>query len=181
MDPRVAFTSPVLLYAGDHLASMADISRTAFSGSATIICPAMSSVTGCLCVPPGVFYLLMKFLHHFAAALLLLLFFVVPAMACMAPDAAMTAEERACCRMMKNNCGQMEMPVSHDCCKKKPATLQDISLRSDLVTFHLLASTAVCASFLDLLPSAEPPDGWVQRPEHSQPKSPPSIISSLRL
>ncbi len=123
----------------------------------------------------------MKFLHQLAAVLLLLLLFVVPAMACIAPDAAMTAEERACCRMMKNNCGQMEMPASHDCCKKKPAALQDTSLRCDLVTFHLLVSTEVCASFLDLLPSAEPPYGWVQRPEHSPPKSPPSIISALRL
>lgn len=123
----------------------------------------------------------MKSLRQFGAVLLLLVSFVAPAMACMAPNAEMTVEERACCRMMKNDCGQMEMPASHDCCKKTPGTLHDNALRSDSASFHPLVAVAVWVPLFDLFPPHDETNGWVQCPEHSPPKPPPSIISALRV
>jgi len=120
-------------------------------------------------------------LRQFGVVLLLLVSFVAPAMACMAPDAEMTAEERACCRMMKNDCGQMEMPASHDCCKTTPGSMRDGVLSSDSVASHPVEGRQVCVAYLDLLPHREITDGWVQRPEHSPPKPPPSIISVLKV
>lgn len=122
-----------------------------------------------------------KAMRQFGAVLLLLVSFVAPAMACTAPNAEMTVEERACCRMMKNDCGQMEMPASHDCCKKTPGTLHDSALRSDSVSFHPLVAVAVWASSFDLFPPQDATNGWFQRPEHSPPKPPPSILSALRV
>jgi hypothetical protein len=35
-------------------------------------------------------------------------------------DAQMNTEERACYRMMKNQCGQMDMPASHGLLPESP-------------------------------------------------------------
>ena len=129
----------------------------------------------------SVFFYGVKSLRQFGAVLLLLVSFVAPAMACMAPDAEMTTEERACCRMMNNDCGQMQMPASHDCCKKTPGTLRDSALRSDSVSLHPLVVVTVWVSTLDLFPPQNATSGWLQRQEHSPPNPPPSIISALRV
>jgi hypothetical protein len=130
----------------------------------------------------GVSYEEVKVLRQFGAILLLLVSCVAPAMACMAPNAKMTNEERACCRMMKNDCGQMmDMPASHHCCKKSPQTLGEAALKTNTVTVHpLMFAVLVVASF-DLLGPYDAITGWVQRPEHSPPKAPPSTITVLRI
>jgi hypothetical protein len=56
-----------------------------------------------------------KLVCKFAALLLALSVFASPLMACLQPDATLTAEERACCRKMAGKCGKM--PASHSCCK----------------------------------------------------------------
>jgi hypothetical protein len=99
----------------------------------------------------------------------------------MAPDAQMTSEERACCRMMKSKCGQMEMPASHGCCKKAPMSVHDNALKTESVPFHPAALVAIWVSSFDLLAPQDASNGWVQRPEHSPPKSPPSAITILRI
>jgi hypothetical protein len=40
-------------------------------------------------------------------------------MACVAPDAQLTAEEKQCCKEMGGGCqpGESGMPMSHSCCK----------------------------------------------------------------
>jgi hypothetical protein len=129
----------------------------------------------------SVFFYAVKSFRQFGAVLLLFVSFVAPAMACMAPDAEITTEERACCRMMKNDCGQMEMPASHYCCKKTPGTVHDSALRSDSVSVHPLVAVPVWVSSLDLFPPQDITNGWFQRREHSPPKPPPSIISTLRV
>ena len=124
----------------------------------------------------------MKLLRQFGAILLLLVFCAAPAMACMVPDAQMTTEERACCRMMKNQCGQMmEMPASHDCCKKAPKAASGGALKTDTVIVHPLAFAVLSVSSFDLVAPQNAITGWVQRPEHSPPKAPPSTITILRL
>ena len=123
----------------------------------------------------------MKSLRQFGAVLLLLVSFVAPAMACMTPDAQMTVEERACCRMMKSQCGQMEMPGSNDCCKKVPAAAHDNALKTDTVSFHPAVFVTLWVSSFDFFAPQAVAEGWLPRPEDSPPKSPPSIISSLRV
>lgn len=126
--------------------------------------------------------LTVKCLRQVGAILLLLVSCVAPAMACMAPDAQMTVEERACCRMMKNDCGQMmEMPSSHDCCKKAPKTVGETALKTDTVTVHPLTFAVLWVSSFDLLAPHDAITGWVQRPEHSPPKAPLSSIAVLRI
>ncbi len=90
----------------------------------------------------------MKALRQFGVLVLLLVSCLTPAMACMVPNTAMSTQERACCRMMKNQCGQMEMPASHGCCQKAPPSVHDNALNP---------ASAVA--------------GWVEHPDYS-PQSP---------
>jgi hypothetical protein len=99
----------------------------------------------------------------------------------MAPDAQMTVEEQACCRMMKNQCGPVEMPASHDCCKKSPKSLQDSVLKTDPVTFCGTAFVALWVSSIQLLAPQAASQAWVRSVEHSPPKSPPSEVTALRI
>lgn len=122
-----------------------------------------------------------KSLRQFGAILLLLVSCVAPAMACVAPDAQMTTEERACCRMMKSLCGQMAMPTSHGCCKKAPTDDHDNALKTETVSFHSAAFVALWVSSFELLSPQGASNGWIQRAEHSPPKSPPSAITILRI
>ena len=55
----------------------------------------------------------MKAVRQFGALVLLLMSWLAPAMACITPSVQLTHEEKACCRKMKNQCGQMGMPASH--------------------------------------------------------------------
>jgi hypothetical protein len=122
-----------------------------------------------------------KSLRQLGAILLLLVSCVAPAMACMAPDAQMTIEERACCRMMKSQCGQMEMPSSQDCCKKAAKNLQDTALKTETVSLHPAAFVAIWAASFEVLAPQCASCGVLQRPEHSPPKSPPSATTNLRV
>ncbi len=124
---------------------------------------------------------IVRHLRHFGAVLLLLLSCVAPAMACMAPASPMTAEEQACCRMMKSQCGQMEMPASHPCCKKVAADVQANTLKTDTVSFHPAVTAVFWVSSFDFLNAQSASRNWVQRPEHSPPKAPPSAIIVLRI
>jgi hypothetical protein len=54
----------------------------------------------------------MRVLRQIGVLVLLLVSCLAPAMACMIPNAEMSAQERVCCRMMKNQCGQMDARVS---------------------------------------------------------------------
>jgi hypothetical protein len=112
--------------------------------------------------------------------MLLLVSCVAPAMACVTPDVQMTAEERACCRIMKSQCGQMEMPSSQDCCKKALSSDHESALKTDTASFHPAAFVAIWTSSSELLAPQSASTGWV-RPEHSPPESPPSAIAILRI
>ncbi|GAC1643584.1 MAG: hypothetical protein NVS9B15_00130 [Acidobacteriaceae bacterium] len=121
-------------------------------------------------------------LRQFGALLLLLASFVSPAMACMAPEAQMTAAERACCRMMKSECGQMkEMPASHTCCNKAPQMVGDAALKTGTVTVHPLTVAVVLGSCFGHFGSRAAGTDWVQRPELSPPRSPSLTASVLRI
>ena len=113
---------------------------------------------------------------------MLLVSFVSPAMACLAPEAQMTPAERACCRMMKSECGQMTaMPGSHKCCNKIPQALNETALKTGTVAVHpLKVAVLLDHSFCDLTPRSAGAD-WVRRPELSPPRGQPSTITILRI
>jgi hypothetical protein len=57
----------------------------------------------------------MKLVWKLSALAMLLIVAAAPVMACLAPDARLTDEERECCREMAGQCD--EMPSSHSCCQ----------------------------------------------------------------
>jgi hypothetical protein len=122
----------------------------------------------------------MRSLRQFGVLVLLLVSCLAPAMACMVPNAEMSAQERACCRVMKNQCGQMEMPASQNCCQKTTPSIHDNALDTKAVTIHPVAPVLWLAAF-ELVNPASTVIGWVERPDYSPPKSPPSTISILRI
>jgi hypothetical protein len=123
----------------------------------------------------------MRFLRQFGVLVLLLVSCLAPAMACMVPNAAMSTQERACCRMMKNQCGQMEMPASHGCCQKSPPSVHDNALDTKAVTFHPVVVPVLWLAASELVNPASGVAGWVEHADYSPPKSPPSTISILRI
>jgi len=122
-----------------------------------------------------------KSLRQAGVILLLLVYCVAPAMACMTPDVQMTTEERACCEMMNHQCGQMDMSGSHDCCKKAPKTVFDNALKTDAAALHPVIFVSLWVSSFDIVGPRDSREDWVQRPQHSPPKPPPSTIDILRI
>jgi hypothetical protein len=123
----------------------------------------------------------MRLLRQFGLMVLLLVTCLAPAMACIVPNAQMSTQERACCRMMQNQCGQMGMPASHDCCKKIPPSVHDNALDTKTVALHPVSIPVVWLIASELLNPTSVIAGWVEHLDYSSPKSPPSAISILRI
>ena len=123
----------------------------------------------------------MRYCRQFAVLVLLLVSCLAPAMACMVPNARMSTQERACCRVMKSQCGQMEMPASHGCCDKTPPSVHDNALDTKTVTFHPVVASILWLAAFELVNPTSAVAGWVERPDYSPPKSPPATISILRI
>jgi hypothetical protein len=120
-------------------------------------------------------------LRKLGTLVLLLASFLTPAMACVVADVPMTPEERACCRMMHNQCGQMEMPASHGCCQKAPLTVFDRALAKNAEAQHLDLTPVISLTPPELLSADSSAIGWVEHHDFSPPQSPPSTISILRI
>lgn len=61
-------------------------------------------------------------MRRFPAIVIALLVFYSsagPVLACVAPQRALTAQERECCQHMAEMCGPARMPRSHSCCTVK--------------------------------------------------------------
>jgi hypothetical protein len=123
----------------------------------------------------------MRILRQLGVLVLLLVSCLAPAMACMVPNAEMSTQERACCHAMKNQCGQMEMPASHGCCQKTPASVHGNALDTKTVTLHPVVVAVVQLAAFELVNPASAVIGWVEHPDYSPPKSPPATISILRI
>lgn len=123
----------------------------------------------------------MRSFRQFGVLVLLLVSFLAPAMACMVPDAQMNPQEHACCRQMKNQCGQMEMPASHGCCQKTPPSVHDNALDTKSMDFHAVDAPVVWLAAFGLVNSTSAVADWVERSNDSPPDSPPSTISILRI
>jgi hypothetical protein len=126
-------------------------------------------------------YSRVKVIRQLGVLVLLLVSCLAPAMACMVPDAQMSTEERACCRMMRDQCGQMEMPASHGCCQKTaPFSVHDNALDTKAVAFHPIVPVLWLAA-CELVNPASVVIGWAEDSDYSPPKSPPATISILRI
>lgn len=124
---------------------------------------------------------LVRKLRQFGTALLLLFSLLAPVMACALPDAQMSQEEMACCRMMHGDCGRMAMSASHGCCQNAPQAnvFQVIQAKTPDVHPVTVAMVWLAAWQLSSLPSAQ--DTWAKRPDASPPESPPVSITVLRI
>jgi len=123
-------------------------------------------------------------MHHFrqfGVLVLLLVTCLAPAMACMVPNAQMNAEERACCRMMKDQCGQMGMAASHGCCQKTPPSVHDNALNTKVADLHPIAMVAVRLIASELPDPMAVVTGSLEQPDYSPPTSPPSAVAVLRI
>jgi hypothetical protein len=125
--------------------------------------------------------IVMRIFRQLGALVLLLVSCLAPAMACMIPNAEMSTQERACCRAMKNQCGQMEMPASQNCCQKTAASIHDNALDTKAVTFHPVVAPVIWLAALELVNPPVTVVGWVESPEYSPPQAPPATISILRI
>ncbi len=124
---------------------------------------------------------MMRSFRQLGALILLLVTCLAPAMACMVPGVEMSTQERACCRTMKNQCGQMGMPTSHGCCQKALPTAQDNALATKTEALSPVAITAMWLTAYAVLPPPSVVVGWVAHPEYSPPESPPIAVSILRI
>jgi hypothetical protein len=122
-----------------------------------------------------------RILRQFGALVLLLASSLAPAMACMIPAAQMTAEERACCRMMQNECGQMEMPASQGCCQKTAPNIYDTALTGKAAVLDAVAVPVIWLTPSEFLNPIFSASGRVEPEDSSPPQSPPSTVSILRI
>jgi len=123
----------------------------------------------------------MRALRQIGVLVSLLVSCLTPAMACMIPNAEMSAQERTCCRMMKNQCGQMGMPASHGCCQKTPPSVHDNALDTKAVSIHPVVAPVIWLAAFELVNPTSTVTGLFEHPDYSPPKSPPSTISILRI
>ena len=121
----------------------------------------------------------MRRLTSFVAVLMLLLT-AAPIMACVT-EQSMTREEQACCRMMKNQCGQMEMPASHGCCQTDIRAAHHEAVLTQSADLHQTVGPVTQLSITDLWSPRLASANRVTQSEPSLPQSPPGSISVLRI
>ena len=122
----------------------------------------------------------MKTVCKLAALLLALSVFASPLMACLQADAALTTEERECCRKMARECG--EMPASHSCCK---TTVRDTDPYLSNSRVQISAPAQATLAILPINETIGLPDLISQfvtsSDAHAPPESPPVETSVLRI
>jgi len=115
-----------------------------------------------------------------AALVLVLSVFASPLMACLLPDATLTAEERECCRKMAGECGKM--PSSHSCCK---TTVRDADPYLSNSRLQISAPAQATVAVLPLDQITGLPDlisqFVISSDAHAPPESPPVKTSILRI
>ncbi len=102
----------------------------------------------------------------------------------MLPMAAMSTEERACCKHMAKQCGDAGMSQSHSCCQRSvgglnfdllPAKSNLLNHQLAVLALHFIPATADLVLPTETLLSRGISIG------HAPPGSPPSSISVLRI
>jgi hypothetical protein len=83
--------------------------------------------------------------------------------------------------MMHDQCGQMEMPASQDCCAKAPAVPLENAMKSNPVRFDPVATLVLWVASFHVVAQDSVTQAWIQSLEHCPPKSPPIAITVLRI
>src|SRR6476619_7037984 len=110
----------------------------------------------------------------------LLLSLLAPTMACALPNAQMTAQEHACCKKMKGNCGSMRMPTTHSCCQQSVRANHLDAIQPESVSVPVAPLVAVLPSVTLFHPTFLDEER-LSAPQHSPPTSPPHAVSVLRI
>jgi len=141
----------------------------------------MPSAPDCIVGLQHVSYGWMHTIRRIGVAFALLVSLFAPSMACALPSSRLTDPERACCRRMQGECGQMKMPASHSCCRHDVGPSHVDATQPQSGSFHPVISLPV------LLPQSaltQPPTvagQWIVTPDHSPPISSAPAISILRI
>ncbi len=105
-------------------------------------------------------------------------------MACVVPDAQLTAEEKQCCKEMGGGCQPNEpgMPMSHSCCKTSVQPRNDFR-PSAAFSFYAPSFVVSAVELPFVLPLAEQSSqfaSWVSR-SHAPPGEPLDASAPLRI
>lgn len=122
----------------------------------------------------------MRKLRQFGVLVLLGLISLSPAIACETPSALMTPAERACCRMMHNQCDQMDMSASRGCCKSLPSNVYAAPPTKVEILLRLVIPVSGLIQ-CELLSPFSSSREWVEHHNYSPPNSPTSTVSILRI
>jgi hypothetical protein len=123
---------------------------------------------------------MLKWTGKLAVLSLVISLWASPVMACMLPDIALTVEERECCKDMANECGQMDMPSSHSCCKLTVRDIDSYLINARFTPDHSQPAVApLLGNDIPLPAILIQTDSQAQG--HSPPTSPPETISILRI
>src|SRR4051794_37462861 len=118
----------------------------------------------------------MGYVRQLGIVFALLLSLLAPTMACALPNAQMTAQEHACCKKMKGNCGTMRMPATHSCCQQSVQANHLDAIQPESVSVPVVPLVAVLPS-VTLFHPPSLNEERVSPPQHSPPTSPPHTVS----
>ena len=124
----------------------------------------------------------MKVLRQLGTLVLLVMSFLTPVMSCIVPSAQMTTVERACCRMMQYQCGEMQMPTtSNPCCHNAPPSVYESAQAERPFFFHHVAVSIWGLPSSELVYSFSTATRQAKYQDYSPPEAPPSTNSVLRI
>jgi hypothetical protein len=123
----------------------------------------------------------MKTARHLGVVILLLVSYLTPAIACVASNARMSAQQSACCRTMGEQCDYPDKPAAHGCCQATLPGSHAAVLDTKTVTFHPVFTAIVYAALSGLVTSSASATEWVDCPEYYPPDSPSASVSILRI
>jgi hypothetical protein len=124
---------------------------------------------------------MMKWTGKLVVLALTLSLWAMPLMACMLPDAPLTAAERECCKDMAGQCVQMKMPSSHSCCQATVLQSDPYVISPRFKQAHVQIFAAPLVSCQDLFVTAAASRFESSAQTHSPPVSPPQTVSILRI
>ena len=124
---------------------------------------------------------MVRWTGKFAVLALALSLWASPLMACMLPDALLTVEERECCKQMADDCGQMDMPASHSCCKLVVREADSYLVNFRFPTVHSVVDIVLFVTTTENSFPLSPARVNTGLVGHSPPVSPPETISILRI
>ena len=129
-------------------------------------------------IAEGVYNFDVSWFRQIGAILMAVFFVGTPALACLLPDAQLTAEERQCCQHMAEMCDGTGMPASHSCCAPVAQPVNH-ALQSGKISIP--APVASSALFSIPVLQFRGFDKEVAFLAASPPQSPPNKVPVLRI